>query len=160
MNSENHENNPYIVYPVRSIRKQFKELGIKIIPSPPCGTYVELPDGWTFKTETGWIVESTSIYDCKGRRRIYSAHFFPVKRYVQDDILSIDTRYRVQKKEVKNEGDNWLYHHVVCVDFADGSEIFDAGTVRWNKSEPLTERCEAYLNENYPDWKNPLAYWD
>lgn len=152
---------PYIVKPKswREEGKYFDALGIKIIPSPPCGTYVDLPDGWTFNTESGWIAESTTIYDDKGRRRIYSVHYFPTKRYVHDDSLTVWARYNVRKLEVKGV-DGALQHNVVVTDFADMSDIFSAGIVDWRDDKPLVEKCEAYLNEHYPDWKNPLAYWN
>lgn len=104
------ENKPYIVKPWRldDIEK-LESLGIEMIPnSPPCGTFVNIPDGWTFKKESGYIVESTTIYDDKGRRRIYSCHFFPVKRYVQDDILRFDTRYFIRRAKIGKRQLSWM----------------------------------------------------
>lgn len=157
-------NKPYIVKPRYENEKYFKELGIEIIPSPPRGTYVNLPDGWSFKTESSWIAESTTIYDENGRGRIYSAHFFPTKRYVQDDILTVWKRYNI-RETTDYSGEVDMYK-VTIVDFAEKTidnpatehVVFSAG-VASNRDE-LVKKCNKYMDEHYPDWNNPLAYWD
>ena len=38
-----------------------------------------------------------------------------------------------------------------------GEYVDSDGTEEYDK---MLEKAESYLNENYPDWKNPLKYWD
>lgn len=148
------ENKPYIVKPWRLDEiEKLESLGIEMIPdSPPCGTFVNIPDGWTFKKESGYIVESTTIYDDKGRRRIYSCHFFPVKRYVQDDILRFDTRYFIRRAE------NWKTATVV--DAIDNTELFAVKVESGERYEDAENKCRKFLNSKYPEWENPSKYWD
>ena len=147
------EGKPYIVKPWLSeeVRK-LESLGIEMIPSPPCGTFVNIPDGWTFKKESDYIAESTAIYDDKGRRRVYSCHFFPVKRYVQDDILRIDTRYFIRRAV------NWKTATVV--DGVDNTELFTVEVESGERYEDAKNKCREFLKKNYPEWEDPSKYWD
>lgn len=149
---------PYIVNPDYNQWKILKKLGIKERMSPGIGTRVTLPEGWTFKTVGDWIAEGTTIYDDKGRNRIYSLHFFPTKRYVPNDSLTIRTRYIVRRGEYKAEN-NHSYSEMEVYDFANQAVIFSAGVVKNNEKE-LERECVAFLSEHFPDWKNPLVYWD
>ena len=151
--SDTFRNKPYIVKPWLSedVRK-LESLGIEMIPSPPCGTFVNIPDGWTFKKESDYIAESTAIYDDKGRRRVYSCHFFPVKRYVQDDFLRIDTRYFIRRAE------NWKTATVV--DGVDNTELFTVEVASGEEYKKAKNKCREFLKENYPKWEDPSKYWD
>lgn len=150
---------PYIVKPCSWHKESeyLKKLGIKMIDSPGCGTYVELPEGWTFKTDSDWIAESTTIYDDRGRERIQSTHWFPTKRHINDDSLAIRTRYRMREIGRDEHGKC----QIAVIDGNDGSVIFSAvGKCKYLKTSVYCEECGIYLDENYPDWNNPLAYWD
>ena len=50
---------------------------------------------------------------------------------------------------------------VVQTDFVWEEEKHDAFWKNKTKKENhIQQQCENWLNEHYPDWRNPLAYWD
>lgn len=48
-------------------------------------------------------------------------------------------------------------------DRANGNILFDAGECNGNHTltfEDLVNKAKSFLNEHYPDYENPFAYWD
>lgn len=148
------EDRPYIVKPWRFDGvERLESLGFEIISdSPPRGAFVNIPDGWTFEKRSNYIAESTTIYDNKGRRRVHFCHFFPVKRYVEDDIFCIDTRYFIQRAENCKT--------VTVVDRADNTELFMVEIESGKRYKDAENKCREFLKKNYPEWEDPLRYWD
>lgn len=124
---------------------------------------VTLPEGWT-KRKTDHSMWS-EVLDNLGRPRIavfYKAAFYDRKAHMQ-----LIPRYTYSAYNACNEkGDSVdrdaVTHFKVVLRDA-GQEIKVFGI--WEKSDyESSYRIEAeamsWLNENYPEWQNPMAYWD
>jgi hypothetical protein len=114
---------------------------------------VELPKGWTKQpTEDSRL---SSLVDDKGRER--ASIFYKARREAN---MRLTTRFNVKR----------VYAHgTVVATVTDGEEVIHA-------TEPVRkpEECRAavavldnvvataatWLDERYPDWRNPGAYWD
>lgn len=132
-----------------------------------------LPEGWTREGTGYW----TTVYDEKKRARftffeksaIYDRDAFTHKkrRYTCDRDFTGDHKdgYRVIKHFVVDADGTVLFKcRAVKIKDESGSKDEEVSDRFWHKYYGAIKRqeikCEAYLNENYPDWKNPDAYWD
>lgn len=152
-------NKPYIVKPRPCSEEEnyLDELGIKVLPSDYAGAHAELPDGWTFKIDkSDYLADVVEIYDSKKRVRVRSVHYTYPKRYMPDDRLIVFTRYKVRDYGYVGS----VNYNMVVMDEADGSIIFSVVEPINHGVAELTRKCEKYLDENYPEWKNPSKYWD
>lgn len=154
-------------------REQLEALGI-VFGNDVDDIFVEakLPDGWK-KVPTEHSMWS-ELLDDKGRIRapiFYKAAFYDRKAH-----LTLVPRFSYQVQPVSGWQDpNQLKHewHGVVADcgtifwvtqsriapqpdFSDAKKIDD-----WYKEkDALGNSARLWLEKNYPDWKNPLAYWD
>ena len=136
----------------------YKELGF-IFESMDNNTYkVTLPLDWT----THSILDNvTYLLDSSNRIRgsILSNSAF--------NSILLNTYYSVKQRV------NVYNNHKKTVDvyFGNGDEVlFEAGSVEYNdyvnmidcmrKLQELEDVCIEYANTHYPEWKNPLAFWD
>lgn len=130
----------------------FQELGFTFDSSNQKNYHVVLPEGWS--TIPGQ--NSSMILDEKNRRRgLSSEGFFSVKNDVK-----LLTRYRVESKRLAN--DKFSPILVYVCDF-DGNRIKDIGLCGTYHSEDynrLVNQAENYLDEFFPNWRNPSMYWD
>lgn len=132
-------------------------------------TYVELPAGWK-KQRTDHAMWS-DLVDDKGRKRaiiFYKAAFYDrsahgsvlarlnVASYYNEDHETIAVArvedqgavlFESERLEMKTDADRY------------GSR-WDAPVKVQSKREIAHAQCVAWLDQNYPDWKNPAAYWD
>ena len=123
---------------------------------------VQLPDGWK-KQATSHSMHS-DLLDDKGRVRaaiFYKAAFYDrranmrmygrynIDEYVSCDAAGNDIEYgkHTHFKTVITDGDTVL--HVISMRKEDD---YTAGDI-------LGREARAWLDLNYPDWRNPLAYW-
>lgn len=113
-----------------------------------------LPAGWR-KEGTEHDMHS-KLLDAKGRPR--AGIFFKAAFYDRRADMNMYPRYGYSAYE---RGPSKSYLHCVIKDA--GQKIHEIG--QWMKgdyttSEAMQERAKEHLNTLYPDWKNPLAYWN
>lgn len=127
---------------------------------------VQVPEGWSQIGDTG-VSEGekngTYFVDEKNRRRIrfgdmnnwYSAKAEVLCRYaIQEWMVSMDETLWYVRKIVGGEGSIHRYPHRyahVVFEIRIRSNGFDV---------EARQTCEGWLDEHFPDWQNPLAYWD
>ncbi len=121
-----------------------------------------LPVGWHFSSEIKFNGTTfTTFVDEKGRER----GFFSDKtiHYENDNWSSkLWTRFDVSW-EFTNPKDWTDPVEVFVKDCAKDTAVFTAGQCDEVESEQynqLHEKALEFLNTNYPDWENPLKYWD
>lgn len=115
------------------------------------------------KLPTGWCLNSTehpmwnNIVDNKGNVR--ASMFYKAAFYDRSAHMNLETRYRLDR--------DYIDEDTVEVYFGNKNEkLFVAGKYSYSeddayeKSEKCYQLAEDFANKNYPDWKNPLAYWD
>lgn len=128
---------------------------------------MQVPEGWNQIGDTG-VSEGekhgTYFVDEKNRRRIrfgdmntnYGAEAEVLSRYaIQEWMTGPSETLWYVRKTIGGEGSIHRYpdHHA--------HTVFKAAKVQGHDSHSDAIRsCEAWLEEHFPDWKNPLAYWD
>lgn len=153
-------------------RKQLEDMGI-VFGSDADDLFVNvtLPKGWK-KQATEHSMHS-DLLDDKGRKRagiFYKAAFYDRnahmrldQRYTVDSYISCDehgtkivesirhnqpTHYATAVMDVNNE-----LHRIGIRDSGYSKENYELNDVH-------DKQARAWLDENYPEWQNPLAYWD
>jgi len=110
---------------------------------------VKFPEGW--KKVCSDHAMHSDLVDAKGRKR--AGIFYKAAFYDRNAHVYFTGRYSV---DAYNDGicavrdGNAVLHKIGDCPDGCGYEIKRA----------MTEAGEVWLNENYPDWKNPHAYWD
>lgn len=132
--------------------KSFQRLGFTFDSSNDETCKVKLPKGWrVISNQT-----SSIILDSKNRRRIFSRMGFFSKK---DDVKLL-TRYHVSSQRVANDRFSPI---LVYVSDSDGHMIKGidvCGTYHSEDYDRLVKQAESYLDENFPNWRNPDMYWD
>lgn len=136
----------------------YKELGFIFESIGDSNYKVTLPADWTTHSVLGNV---TYLLDSSNRIRgsILSNSIF--------NSMLINTYYSVkQKVTVYNK-----HKKTVSVYFGNDDEVlFEAGSVEYNdyvnmidcmrKLQELEDVCIEYANTHYPEWQDPLAFWD
>jgi hypothetical protein len=153
-------------------RDQLEQMGIMYGKSvDDLFVNVVLPEGWQ-KEATDHSMWSY-LLDDKGRRR--ASIFFKAAFYDRSAFISLDSRYGYGAVPA-NGWENQYRSEWICVvtdcdkviwtaDKRLGSEP-DYGDSKAAWKEWYNSKCELgklgrnWLDDNFPDWQNPLAYWD
>ncbi len=140
-------------------KEDLEKSGIKFlgeVPGDKLFQFAELPEGWK-KQATNHSMWS-KLFDDKGRER--ASIFYKAAFYDRAAHLSIKRRYNVQ---TDNEGYEKRYG--ICLE--DRTEIYRTeaivcgeGILAFDVTEKARQLAEAWLSENYPNWRDYSAYWD
>ncbi|MCG7932330.1 MAG: hypothetical protein N0E44_20105 [Candidatus Thiodiazotropha lotti] len=118
---------------------------------------VVFPEGWAIRP-TDHAMHS-DLLDNKGRKR--AAIFYKAAFYDRNADLSLTSRFSFGL-------DYGLEDAVQCVIFDCGKEVRRTEKVEcerysgeyWAASKLLKEAAMEWLNNEYPEWQDALAYWD
>lgn len=131
----------------------------EVVPGDPLFQFVELPVGWK-KVATEHAMWS-DLVDEKGRKR--AAIFYKAAFYDRRASFNVTPRYGIvfdygrldqEKVGVANVTDGDTVIHTT-------EPISVAGDAKdYEVSNKATDVARHWLDEHYPDWKNPAAYWD
>lgn len=137
------------VLPVNCDRQYAEMLGI-VFGEMVDDIFVQamLPTGWK-KVATDHSMW-TDLIDDKGRKR--GSVFYKAAFYDRSAHLRFNTRYSYGTQPVTGYGAN----HDSEADRE--GYVSDQGKIIWRTD--LEKEAEVYITEHYPDWRNPLAYWD
>lgn len=122
---------------------------------------VQLPTGWR-KEATDHNMWS-ELVDDKGRAR--AAIFFKAAFYDRDAHISLNSFLRIGREYRDADGNEAMRRPEtvrIFVQDTEGVIKFDTGSVAYGdyRAENRAEdTCRAWLEEHYPDWQSPLAYW-
>jgi len=159
-------------------KEQIEALGIEYIePADDLFWHVRLPAGWK-KVATDHSMHSDLIDD-KGRKR--ASIFYKAVFYDRRADIDLAKRYGVQVQPVggwtnDREGVEWHGSVTDCGEaiwstehldpeppynsVTDGQDKRQAWLDWQERKDGLGKQCREWLDEHYPDWKSPLAYWD
>lgn len=115
----------------------------------------KMPEGWT-KKATDHALHS-EILDGHGRKR--GSLFYKAAFYDREAYASLSCRYGIRSCDV--EGDDGKCELAVW-DYADGKPVHSAGQGEphdYAKLDDLRSAASSWLEEQFPDNRNPLAYW-
>lgn len=124
---------------------------------------VMFPAGWTWKATEHSM--HNDLLDDKGRKRAgmfykaafydRSAHIRLTRRYQAGEDYSTDTRPRPVNVR---DYDGTVLHVVGQTQRTDqGDNAARCAAIEAN--DALVDRANDWLTENYPNWRDPLAYW-
>jgi len=118
---------------------------------------VQFPEGWTKKPtdHSMW----SDLLDDQGRKR--GSIFYKAAFYDRSSHMNLDRRFCLrQDYEAKEhvqyrvlDGDSIVFEtdKVECDQYSDKY---------WEAEQEMQKVATGWLNENYPDWENPSAYWN
>ena len=115
-----------------------------------------LPPGWTLK-----ILDKSRgrLIDDKGRTR---GEVYKPTNYLRDhSFMFLFKRYNVTFRHLNLEALDTSVE-VIVIDY-DNNIIHRVGECKEicsDRYESLKKEAEAFLDSNYPDWKDPGKYWD
>lgn len=118
---------------------------------------VTLPAGWK-KVATDHSMWS-ELKDEKDRKRamiFYKAAFYDRSAHMNlSSRFSLNAYHRNDQDQLETvvmDGD--------AIIFSAGSRASDYSDESYRIGDEQSKVANTWLNEHYPDWKNPLAYWD
>ncbi len=123
---------------------------------------VQLPDGWK-KQATEHSMHS-DLLDEKGRKR--GAIFYKAAFYDRKAHMSLCRRYNHSKYEPCEAcgcaAEYGKHTHMKTV-ILDGAAVLHTIGIHsaddYQTGDMHEKQAEQWLDQNYPDWRNPLAYW-
>lgn len=139
-----------------------EKLGFKLgEPSPddPLFRPVTFPPGWTKKPAPDHSMWSY-LYDDKGRER--GNVFYKAAFYDRRADMHFVHRYKVEWLDL----DDFENCGRKVVDNATGKVLFESSVQpeereeRWSVQDENGQKCKGWLNEHFPEWGDPFAYWD
>lgn len=151
-------------------REQLMRMGIAFgEPVDDLFISVQLPSGWTKKatSHSMW----SELLDEKGRKR--ASVFYKAAFYDRDAFVDLVRRFSCGCEPVGGweKSTNRSKWHGFVRDC--GETVWQTDEtlgpqpeekeqyLAWSDSrQVLAGKAEDWLNENWPDWKDPLAYWD
>ena len=124
---------------------------------------VQLPDGWK-KQATNHSMWS-DLLDQKERRR--AAIFYKAAFYDRSAHISLNQRYTVSTYEACDKDGNAAEYgkhtHMKTIVLDCGQPVHVVGIREerdYNLGDELGKQAAAWLDQNHPDWRDPLAYWE
>lgn len=156
-------------------REQFEAMGIEYgDPVDDLFVQVSLPEGWS-KVGTGHSMWS-DLLDDQGRKR--ASIFYKAAFYDRDAFINIVQRFHAVTRPICGWDSDEYDHDTTPFHGA----VLDRDEVIWhteeaivsppheaerplhmayhNQKDALGAQAKTWLNEHYPDWENPLTYWD
>ena len=115
--------------------------------------YVELPEGWSYQRID--IPDRAHIFDDKGNIRvvIYPNDIQPSIRLNTQYFIELNpVEDRIYSARVRDSSGRTLFTSPSFVGHEDTHE-----DILENK---VLELASNWLDKNYPDWQNPLVYWN
>ena len=146
--------------PTNCPREQLEALGFKFgEPVDDIFTAVQMPEGWSKKPtdHSMW----SDLIDDRGRKR--GGIFYKAAFYDRNAHMRLDRRYSVTSNYELEHGKQV---QAFVTDAATSQQVFktdivDVGDREWWKAdEDVMSIARNWINENYPDYNNPMAYWD
>jgi hypothetical protein len=143
-------------------RTQFEALGFVFGESEGIFIEAKFPKGWRKKpTEHSmW----TDIVDDQGRKRggiFYKAAFYDCRSAAHlETRFSVRDNYGNQERVVSVVDVSGKVEKKITGLLAPDWDDHAEGLRRVEKCEQARRELTAWLDENYPEWRSPLAYWE
>lgn len=143
-------------------RKELEALGVVFgKDADDLFVHAQLPAGWK-KQATDRSMWS-DLLDDQGRKRggiFYKAAFYDRRA---DMHLNCSLRITREYQDASgNKATGRPEQVAIRVQDATGTILYDAGSVAYadyQASDQAESACRTWLEEHYPNWQSPLAYW-
>lgn len=150
--------------PTECPREKLEELGFVFgEAADDIFTYVQLPEGWV-KESTDHSMWS-SILDDKGRKR--GSIFYKAAFYDRSAHMTLDRKMSYSQVYDHHDGyvENGLQYFVT-----DGENVLYETELKmfekkydddyWKFDEAARAEVDKWVEQNYPDYRDPMSYWD
>lgn len=118
----------------------------------------KLPDGWKLEAtdHSMW----SHLLDVKGNKR--ASIFYKAAFYDRDAFIAFENRYGFKDEYLKGQKDvHGLDMRIAqAYDFKDNKALWQSEPHGFDESDANINAVNKYLTDNFPDYKNPHAYWD
>lgn len=166
---------PFRSLPIECPREQLEKLGFQFGDSiSDLFISVQFPDGWT-KVPTEHSMWS-DLVDDKGRVRghiFYKAAFYDQRAHINSlkcrysAVFMPEDRYLTEITYEDRDRGKWAGMVIDYSQSKDGVIIWQTGwhkfeinEKQWSIEKELLAEAHIWLRENYPNYDDPLAYWD
>lgn len=138
-----------------------------VVEGDPMFQHVTLPDGWT-RAGTSHSMHS-DVLDEKGRRRI--GVFYKAAFYDRSAHMSLCRRYGTHQ-DYKRRDEEKVYVAIVTDGYIaespnDTKVMYTTDPIPcpetgddWEAYDKTNGDAKTWLDEHYPEWGDPAAYWD
>jgi hypothetical protein len=143
-------------------KQTLEEAGVKfgeVVPEDELFQFVDLPEGWK-KVRTDHSMWS-KLLDEKDRER--AQIFYKAAFYDRSSQLHLSCRYGVRQDYTRRDEEGVAVALVTDC----GQTIHTTEPIPlkdkdrpWEEGDQAASLGTAWLDEHYPDWENPGAYWD
>lgn len=156
------KNREYYLFPKKMSpnKETFQKVGFVFVKSEYKNKIkVFLPEKWTMREENGVL---RYFYDEKNRLR----------GEVLREYKSLYCKFKGEMCLRRRFNPSYIYKSkndvnstvIVFIEDADGKIILKIGECRsafdCKEFDKLMEKAKEYLDRKYPDWENPINYWD
>lgn len=148
-------------------RVGFEFLGTVNLPNNKTGVQARLPHGWSLRRINKYQVE---VFDTNEQNRCSIIDQIKNPAHENNGALYLGPRFYVWNSlgepEFKQEG---AFSRVRMSDHNQAVTLYETAHVdfaplksqeRIAQSIALDKECEKWLDEHYPLWRDPTAYWD
>lgn len=111
----------------------------------------ELPDGWEIELDKN-ALRKAHLLDSLGNIR--ATMTWKSETYDSRASMKMHCRYTIETEI--DHSPSVLVEEVFVMDNGLAIKSFGSGVVGYHT---LDEKAEFWLDENYPDWQNPMAHW-
>jgi hypothetical protein len=148
-------------------RKTLTDLGFVFGAVNGLFVQCKLPNGWK-KRATDHSMWS-ELLDDKGRKRaaiFYKAAFYDREAFIRWESPLAQNSFLAGGKETyeHQDGEKTTMYGLVSLH---GKEVFRTEAIeiqttksRWQAGDEIRKLLDVWINENYPDHRNPFAYWE
>lgn len=150
--------------PVACPREQLESLGFVFgAAADDIFIHVQFPEGW--KKEPTEHSMWSNLLDDKGRKRggiFYKAAFY-------DRSANMNLNSKISYSQVYDHHDNYIPNSIQYFVTDGDSILYETKPVileekyndaYWAAEDAARDEVTSWLAENYPDYGNPMAYWD
>lgn len=167
--------------PLTPSKEAFERLGFTFKESDtPDVIEAILPENWRAVVKNDSAVCTTALYDAKNRVRAHSYRVNPSYTEILSGHTGLFCKYVINSvyrggKFSRRKYKASVFENVPITDghtepsyakelFSGGKTkqflAYDPDTEKYNTDDPAIRKCFDFLQQNYPDWRNPEAYWD
>ena len=134
----------------------YKGIGIEVIGETKGDKMfldVRLPEGWAIKPtdHSMW----SNLIDNNGAER--ASIFYKAAFYDRDAFINMNSRYHTDMDMDESNRDRWRCN---VVDRKTGNILKAGEWGDYSHASNTREEFWVWLDQNYPDRENPLAYWN
>ena len=171
-----------LVKPLEPSQEAFEKLGFTFKEiDHPLLIETTLPDGWNVTKRYDSAVATTVLYDKKNRIRAHSYQINPGYTHILIGHTGLFCKYEIKsiyhggllkkrRYEIAVLENTSIINHNITDPlyakniFSGGRTkdmfIYDIDTDMYHTEYLPVKKCVKFMEQNYPDWRNPLAYWD